>query len=183
MTGAINLTEPRDLLAKLLYEIDLLTAEPRNSYAAINALRDAYHLREWIWHGRLENDTALQTLITGERAEGTPEQRECKWNKYINGAFKNGAFEDFRLIRELCNGSKHFEPDPGDKVQATFTAGHGSPLAAYGDGVLGRGVDGLFVVLDGGRVVFVTHLLQSVHTFWANLFTRFPKLGPVVAPL
>jgi len=48
MSGALDLTEPRHLLAKLLHEIDALTASPRNSYVAINALRDAYHLREWI---------------------------------------------------------------------------------------------------------------------------------------
>jgi hypothetical protein len=59
MTGALNLTEPRHLLAKLSHEIKLLAAEPRNSYAAINGLRDAYHLREWIWHGRLENDPPI----------------------------------------------------------------------------------------------------------------------------
>jgi hypothetical protein len=84
MPGALDLIEPRHLLAKLSHEIDLVAAEPRNSYAAINALRDAYHLREWIWHGRLKNDPTLQAQITGESAEGTPEHRECKWNEYIN---------------------------------------------------------------------------------------------------
>jgi hypothetical protein len=44
MPGALDLAEPRHLLAKLLHEIDALTASPRNSYVAINALRDAYHL-------------------------------------------------------------------------------------------------------------------------------------------
>jgi hypothetical protein len=166
MTGALDLSEPSDLLAKLSHEIDLLAAEPRNSYVAINALRDAYHLREWIWHGRLENDAALQAAIMG--AAGS----QAKWNKYIKT-----KFVDFHLIHELCNGSKHFEKVAGDQVQATHTAGHGSPLYAYGEGVLGYGTDGLFVVLDGGRIVSVTHLLQSVRTFWADLFARFPQLG------
>jgi hypothetical protein len=165
MPGALDLTEPRHLLAKLWYEIDLLTAEPRHRYAAMNALRDAYHLREWIWHGRLENDPALQAAIKGAAGD------EAEWNKYIND-----GFTDFPLIRELCNGSKHFEKDPGDQVQSTHTAGYGSPLFAYGVGPLGYGVDGLFVVLDGGRIVSVTHLLQSVRTFWTDLFDRFPQL-------
>ena len=177
MTGALDLSEPRHLLAKLSYEIDRLIAEPRDSYAAINALRDAYHLREWIWHGRLENDTALQTLITGQRAEGTPKQRECKWNKYVNGAFKNGAFEDFRLIRELCNGSKHFEKKSRDRVQATLAAGWGSRLFAYGKGMLGYGDDGLFVQVDGRGIVSVTYLLQEVRKFWHEMLVRYPHLG------
>jgi hypothetical protein len=65
MSGALNLTEPRDLLAKLLHEIDLLAADPRNSCAAINGLRDAYHLGDWVWHGRLKKDPALQVAIMG----------------------------------------------------------------------------------------------------------------------
>jgi hypothetical protein len=46
--GAFDLTEPAHLLAKLEYESSVLPADHGNSYAAINALRDAYHLREWI---------------------------------------------------------------------------------------------------------------------------------------
>jgi hypothetical protein len=166
MSGAIGLTEPRHLLAKLSHEIDALAAAPRNSYAAINALRDAFHLREWIWHGRLENDPTLQAAIMGNAG------REENWIRHINA-----AFADFRLIKELCNGSKHFAPDPRDRVEDTLMAGRGSPLFAYNVGPLGYGVDGLFVVLDGGDVKSVTHLLQSVRTFWADLFTQFPQLG------
>jgi hypothetical protein len=154
------------LLAKLSHEIDTLTAEPRNSYAAMNALRDAYHLREWIWHGRLVNDPALQAAIMG--AAGS----KVDWIRWVN----NG-FADFPLIRELCNGSKHFKAEPRDQVQATHTAGTGSPLYAYNTGVLGYNVDGLFVVLDGGRIVSVMYLLQSVRTFWTDLFARFRELG------
>ncbi len=123
MPGALHLTEPRHLLTKLSHEIDTLAAGPRNSYAAINALRDAYHLREWIWHGRLEKDPALQAGIMG--AAGS----ESKWNEYVNREFL-----DFPLIRELCNGSKHFEREPTDKVEATHQAGYGSPLFAYNAG-------------------------------------------------
>jgi hypothetical protein len=36
-------------------------AGTRNSYAAINALRDAFHLREWIWHTRA-TESALRGL-------------------------------------------------------------------------------------------------------------------------
>jgi hypothetical protein len=79
--------------------------------------------REWIWHGRLENDPALQAAIIG--AAGG----EGDWNVCIN------------------------------------------------TGPLGYSVDGLFVVLEGGGVKSVTRLLQSVRTFWTDLFTRYPQLG------
>jgi hypothetical protein len=140
--------------------------EARNSYAAINALRDAYHLREWIWHGRLEKDPALQAAVMG--AAGT----EGDWNKHVKL-----AFTDFHLIHELCNGSKHFLPDPRDQVKATLTAGYGSPLFAYNTGPLGYGVDGLFVQVEARGLVSVMYLLQEVRKFWAELFDRYPQLS------
>ncbi len=127
MSGALDLTEPRHLLTKLSHEIDALAADPRNSYAAINALRDAYHLREWIWHGRLEKDPTLQAAIMGSGGH------EEDWNRHIKA-----AFADFRLIHELCNGSKHFEPGDRDQVKATQKAGYGGPLFAYGAGPLAQ---------------------------------------------
>ena len=166
MSGALDLTEPRHLLTKLSHEIDTLAAAPRNSYAAINALRDAYHLREWVWHGRLEKNPVLQAQIMG--ASGN----ETKWEKHVNQ-----CFPDFSLIRELCNGSKHFERDSRDKVEATHQAGYGSPLFAYNAGVLGYGVDGIFVQVEAGRSVSVMHLIKSAHDFWIKLFERFPQLG------
>jgi hypothetical protein len=166
MTGALDLTKPRHLLTKLSHEIDTLAADPRNSYAAINALRDAYHLREWIWHGRLENDTALQAEIMG--AYGS----ESNWKEHVNR-----CFPDFPLIRELCNGSKHFERKSSDKVEATHQAGWGSPLFAHGSGPLGYGVDGKFVQVEAGRIVSVMYLLESARDFWIRLFERFPQLG------
>jgi len=165
MSGALDLTEPRHLLTKLSYEIDMLAAAPRNSYAAINALRDAYHLREWIWHGRLEKDPALQAEIMG--ASGS----ESKWNEHVVQ-----CLPDFLLIHELCNGSKHFERKDSDKVQATHHAGYGSSLFAYNSGTLGYGVDGIFVQAGDGRIVSVMHLVASARDFWVKLFERFPQL-------
>jgi hypothetical protein len=159
----LNLTEPAHLLAKLKHEFETLAADHSNSYAAINAIRDAYHLRAWIWHERLKNDPVLQLAIM------TKVGSECDWNKYVNR-----QFTDFPVIRDLCNGSKHFVPNP--KVQATHRAGYGSPLFAYGNGVLGYGVTGLFVQVDAGRIISVKHLVESVCDFWAKMFKRFPQL-------
>jgi hypothetical protein len=166
MSGVLDLTEPRHLLAKLSYEIDALAAKPGDAYAAMNALRDAYHLREWSWHGRLERNPALQAEIMG--ASGS----EKKWNAHVNL-----CFPDFPLIRELCNSSKHFKRKTSDKVQATHRAGYGSPLFAYNTGVLGYGVDGIFVQVDAGHILSVMHILESAREFWIKLFERFPQLN------
>ncbi len=166
MTGTLDLSEPKHLLMKLEHELGVLSADHCNSYAAINALRDAYHLREWIWHSRLENDAALQTAIMG--ADGN----EGAWNKWINE-----QFPDFGVVRELCNGSKHFEPDGKPKVHATLQSGYGSPLFAYGTGMLGYGVAGFFVQVNAGRVISVTNLVERARDFWTNLFKHYAQLG------
>jgi hypothetical protein len=162
----LNLSEPADLLAKLEHELVTLAADHSNSYAAINAIRDAYHLREWIWHGRLKNDPALQHAVMAKGGA------KCDWEEYVNR-----QFTDFPVLRDLCNGSKHFEPNPKSKVQATHSAGYGSDLLAYGNGLVGYSVGGFFVQVDGGRVVSVYNLIESVCDFWTNLFARFPRLN------
>jgi hypothetical protein len=60
-----SITKPAHLPAKLDHELQNLALDNFNSYAEINALRDAYHLREWIWHGCLEHDPVLQVNIIG----------------------------------------------------------------------------------------------------------------------
>ena len=162
---ALYLTEPAHLLAKLKYEFETLAADHSNSYAAINAIRDAYHLREWIWQDRLKNEPELQLAIMGKVGE------ECDWNKYVNQ-----KFTDFPVIRDLCNGSKHFEPNPKRKEYPTFATRYGSPLAAYGSPFFAYGVNDLFVPIDAGRIISVMHLVESVYDFWAKMFERFPQL-------
>jgi hypothetical protein len=165
MPGALNVTKPTHLLAKLDYELQVLAGDHFNSYAAINALRDAYHLREWIWHGRLERDPALQVIVIGVSGD------EGSWRAWVNE-----QFPDFPIIRDLCNGSKHFEDDPRTNVQATSRAGYGSPLFAYGSG-LGYGIGGFFVHVGAGRFISVANLIERILGFWAELFQRFPQLG------
>jgi hypothetical protein len=135
--GALGLTQPLHLLIKLEYELEAFRADQQNSYAAINALRDAYHLREWIWHGRLESDEEFQAAIMG--AAGN----EDEWNHWVNK-----EFPDFKIIRELCNGSKHFEAD--DAVSRTIEPKY---LMAYNKGLLGYNTRGIFVQLAAGRMI------------------------------
>lgn len=167
MPGALDLTEPAHLLAKLECEHQALASDHGNSYAAIDALRDAYHLREWIWHDRLADDTGLQVTIIGPSASGKRD-----WNDWVEK-----TFPDFRIIGDLCSGSKHFKQDRNSNLKATHQAGYGSPLFAYGSGILGYGIAGVFVQLDAGRIVSVENLIERVRDFWAELFKQFPQLG------
>lgn len=161
-TGAFDLTKPRHLLTKLEHELHVLLSDPDNSFAAINGVRDAYHLREWIWNDRLAWDEPLQLAVTGSPCT------EDGWNRWVNL-----EFSDFPIIRALCNGSKHLGPHA--PVEGTFKPAYGSPISVYG-GPIGYGVRGFFVTVDGGRLVSVLDLLQRVRDFWLKLFVRHPQL-------
>ncbi len=164
MPGVLNLTEPRHLLEKLDRELVVLGADYSNSDAAIDALRDAYHLREWLWHDRLERDPPLQTLIIG--ASGS----EDTWNSWINR-----VFPDFPIIRELCNGSKHFQDGPA--IRATHRAGWDSPVSFWDNPESGWDDNGFHVEVSGGRILSIFHLVTRVRDFWVGLFNQFPQLG------
>jgi hypothetical protein len=149
MPGALNLTEPRHLLQKLEHELQGLTADHSDSYSAINALRDAYHLREWLWHDRLEQDPALQAMIMGAAVD------EAAWNAWVNR-----SFADFPIIRELCNGSKHFES--GATIKAAHRAGWDSPVPFWDNPESGWDDNGFHVEVTSGRVLSVVALVTRV---------------------
>jgi hypothetical protein len=163
MPGALNLTAPAHLLAKLEHELATLSADRGNSYAAINALRDAYHLREWIWHDRLEHDPALQRAIMGGSGD------ESAWNRWVNQ-----RLPDFRVVKELCNGSKHF--CPGSLIRASHQAGFDSPVSFWDNPASGWDDASYYVELAGGRLISVADLVNDVRAFWCDLFSRFPQL-------
>lgn len=157
MTGALNLSNPCELLRKLEHELRAVQANQNDSYAAINAIRDAYHLREWIWHNLLQRNPTLQTSIMGVQGA------QDVWNTWVNS-----QFPDFPVLRELCNGSKHFRLWDEENITASHQAGWDKqpwdkiPFDA----------DGFHIELDDGRTLSVTDLLTRAHSFWENLFKQ-----------
>src|SRR4051794_35269273 len=107
MFVTFDLTKPSHLLEKLAHEMAKFGADLNDSYTAINALRDAYHLREWVWHNRLQPDPALQTEIMGKAGDTD------NWNSWVYQQFSG-----FLIVRDLCRGLKHLER--GDKVKAYY---------------------------------------------------------------
>lgn len=164
MSGALDLTQPAHLMRKLEHELRSLEADHADSYAAINALRDAYHLREWIWHDRLQHDSSLRTAVMSTDGD------ETAWNQWVNA-----SLPDFIAIREVCNGSKHFEP--GKVSASTHRSGFDSVVPFFDNPSSGFDDCGFHVQIgSGGRIVAVVELVRNVRDFWADLFQRFPQL-------
>jgi hypothetical protein len=154
MVGALNLKTPQDLFAKLEHEISNLNRNQMDSYAALNAVRDAYHLREWIWKARLDADTQLQTQIMGRSGS------ESDWNTWVNQQFPN-----FPVLRELCNGSKHFALRSPNQITTTHEAGWDHQLWD----TLPWDAEGFYVKLSNGSVLSVTEILDDTRLFWDDL--------------
>jgi len=74
----------------------------------------------------LKRSPALQARITGKIKSTSKKAREKEWTDHV---FKK--CKDYRLIGELCNGSKHFGRKRSDRVRATHVAGYGSNLYAF----------------------------------------------------
>ncbi|RWC42229.1 MAG: hypothetical protein EOS55_24745 [Mesorhizobium sp.] len=164
MSGIMNLANPSGLLKNLQHESALFAQDPNDSYAAINALRDAYHLREWIWHDRLQADAGLQTRVMG--APGN----EAAWNTWVNS-----NCNDFKLVRELCNGSKHFEPDTNGVIQG-FERSTLSGGARLSDNF--KTSDASFYVRDKNNIAKrIADIVSNVETFWRKLFHDHPGLA------
>ncbi len=69
--------------------------DPTSSRKAILTTILAYHLREWLWNeheARISEQLSIQDV--------------SEYNKHINDACPN-----FEVIRQLCNGSKHYKYD------------------------------------------------------------------------
>jgi len=156
MTGALNIDTPRALLDKLSVELKAVDADQKDAYAALNAARDAYHLREWIWHAHLDGNSAMQISVMGNNGA------ESDWNSWINSQFQR-----FPILREICNGSKHLKLHASESIAQTHEAGW--DMQPWD--TLPWDAEGFYVELTDGSIVSVSELLKDIRNFWVNLFT------------
>ena len=81
--------------------------DPTSSRKAIAAFMFSYHLREWIWKEH-------QALVGNKLG--------CHDVSAFN-ATVNRQYPDFRLIRDICNGSKHFDSVAGPVTSSGLSGG------------------------------------------------------------
>jgi hypothetical protein len=161
MPETLDLTRPSHLLAKLAHEAALFAADPNNSYAAMNAVRDAYHLRAWVWQDRLQPAPALQTLVMGGAGD------EERWNGWLQEQFPGYA-----AIVGLYDRSKPLMR--GSRVSSFYQRSAGGSAALSHNFRLYD--PGYYVEVDAGDRLPINRLVSDVHYFWKNLFYRHPEL-------
>ncbi len=123
----------------------------------------AYHQREWIWKDNKEDvkEYLINNGIVDRAQKDNDEFMVRKFNEYVNS-----NCPEFRIIHEVCNGTKH--------------------LAAVGNikdtlkrnGVLDGGFCGKsfntndLVILDGNNIIIFKEILNSVIKYWEDLFEK-----------
>src|SRR5262249_43940727 len=112
-----------DLYAALVQDFNEYMDETHSSRKALHCAITAYHLREWIWHDWLEHDPAARSAIEV--------QDESSFNGWVNS-----CCVWFRILRELVNGTKHFEEKQGFETFRVMAApfAWGQVSAGWGEG-------------------------------------------------
>ena len=157
MKGALGLNTPEQLFAKLEQELSAVNKDAKDVYSILNAVRDAYHLREWIWHSWMQDNPILLKEITGSN-----ETKDSNWNNWINESFPK-----FRILREICNGSKHLVIWSDEQITDSYKGGWGQPWGSP------WGATGYYVIMDDGEHVSVNELLNAIAKFWAEFLRNF----------
>ena len=79
----------------------------------------------------------------------------------------------YKLLRDVCNGSKHFEPRDLGAVRSTATRGGGFGRMQFGVGGFGEDPY-LAVFLDDGSIVRFSDVLGQVVGLWDTVFRNEP---------
>src|SRR3989454_12815906 len=144
--GLFQLTEPRDLLAKLIHDFDRLRESPNDSYIAFDLFVTAEHMLDWLYPG-----------VAG-KAQRTAERN---------------SQQILQVVSHLATGAKHMLPeDPRHaSVRHSDVAQSGYGEGPYGVVPYGGGPY-LVVELDGpaavafGKIVTPLALAERVLAYW-----------------
>ncbi len=165
-----------DFYNMLVDDFDDYMREQHSARRAFHCILEVYHLREWVWLGHIENNQAVkdELKITNE----------AEFNGLVNR-----TFPWFPYLRELTNGSKHFEarehgfeayrvaaaPASFDVLGAGFDQGAWDSPIRYVSGSLPVGQDNKgLLMFDFGegageqRYLPVLHVVEGAVRFWRN---------------
>lgn len=149
-----NITTSRDFYQKLLEDFADLQEEPQSARLAINCAITAYHMHEWVWGDWLKTDHATwRTLNIRDKPT------------FLEWIDANEPW--FKLMQEICNGSKHFNQRVSQQTKAVGAFDRG----AFDDSAFDA--QRLEIeVQDGNHKTWILAeiVIESVIIFWRDFF-------------
>ena len=152
-----------DLYCKLKREFAKHQNNPTDSDLAWNCAVTAWHVREWVWKERLSTKAGEDVGLFGV-SFGSDQNYNTELNRRC---------PKYKLLRDVCNGSKHFEPRDLGAVRSTATRGGGFGRMQFGVGGFGEDPY-LAVFLDDGSIVRFSDVLGQVVGLWDTVFRNEP---------
>ena len=143
MKGLFRLKTAKDLLGKLRHDLQRLTSDPVNEYAAFDFFVTARHMPEWLYPG----DAKKQALL-----------------------FRQHIL--LQVCRHIADGSKHFEATASYHTSVKDTSLEGAAFQPGVFQPTAFQVGHLIVTLDGpaathfGATIEVTTLATQIFLFW-----------------
>jgi len=163
MTTTFEVKNAKEYYEKfLLCQADEFLSEKyyNSSRHAVACAIFAYHQREWFWQDYKDIIKAyfVANKIIKNSQSSNDDFVECKFNEYVNS-----KCPDFRIIREVCNGTKHLT-----------VVGNINTLkrrGAFNGGFSGTSINtnDLVIIKDNNLLIF-KDILKNVVDYWANLF-------------
>jgi len=120
----------------------------------------AYHQREWFWKDYKDKIRAYLATnkIIKKSQLNNDDYVECKFNEYVNS-----KCPEFRIIRDVCNGSKHLII--GTNISSSKRGG------GLNGGFSGKSfnTNDLVLVMNSDTIIF-KDILTKVVDYWSDLF-------------
>lgn len=166
-----------DFYVLLIQDFDDFMEEPSSARLALHCAISAHHLKDWVWHDKILEDSQLKAKLEVSSLNG-----------FSDWVYEHSVW--MRFISELANGTKHvrnkqtFEsmrvvsfPFSFDTPHAGFDEGTWDGPVRYTQGSIPLGKDGKgYLVMDLGeeaaehRWLYTEHLLEVAVRFWRDFF-------------
>lgn len=153
-----------DLYGKLKREHAAFVQNRSDSDIAWNCAVTGWHITEWVWKERLKGRPTEHVKLLGRSFADEAEYR-VELQRRV---------PDYQVLREICNGAKHFRVDRPVRVDSTEVHPGAFLNAFMLNTVACNEVPFLIINLSGGRVLRFAELIEQVVNLWDDVF----RLGP-----
>jgi hypothetical protein len=166
----LGLEHPRDLLAKLDWELDqynnpVQNIESLSSYRAFNCAVTAWSICDWVWNsGGEEVRAAVRAASPNADAKGSE----------ILAALLRSECRELAICQQLANGAKHFRRDRHNDPDVASQRLPGVALYISKDGSDSRVVPNVGVFIQDGSITYSDiGLFSRARDYWQEFFKRF----------
>jgi hypothetical protein len=147
--GIFEIRTAEQYLIKFIEDYKDFKINPESSRHAINAVMTGYHLHEWVWGNKVQNNLSLM------RKFGLEVKEIDDFKSWIKE-----ECPEFEIARKITNGSKHFDLLESGKHKGAFS----QDFSADFD------ISYLYVYDEKGTELRADDIINKLIKFWDRVF-------------